>query len=414
MCPTHPVSLLQAIADHPDVPDEIKNDFAPHLKHSLAAQQASKATSDAKKATTDNSKFTFSIYSMHNKADKKAAHDELLWDTAGLKATGADVGRDRCHAALGWAWKLFKDVFKRNSLDRNGIEIVASIHYKQGVGDAQWDSTAQQMFFGDGGIANDDDDDGKRVSDLGTYTIDVVAHEFTHGVVSFEVPGLDPVLRTFPPRMPFDTTTMPAYLADFQEKLMNTAPEKADLYKNMTPSSIDTIYQFARAREAQTLNEHIADCFGIMVKHYSLNQSAQQGSWDLGQGWWTSETMTKNGWDTSMNYQRTFLIPNSTVKQPDAGPKIWDDKTVFLQDPHIYMGIASHAFYLAATKGFQGKTWENVGRIWYDALTDPDFKKAENQTFKGWRDLTVKHAGLLFPKEDGTKKMTAAWHAVNL
>jgi Zn-dependent metalloprotease len=86
---------------------------------------------------------------------------------------------------------------------------------------------------------------------------------------------------------------------------------------------------------------------------------------------------------------------------------------VFIQDEHLFAGIPSHAFYLAATKDFKGNTWEYVGRIWYAALTDPDFKKAENQTFKGWRDLTVKHAGLIF-KEDGTKKMTAAWHAVNL
>ena len=187
-------------------------DFAPQLKRSLAAQQASKATSHAKRATINNSNFAFSIYSMHNKADKGAAHDELLWDTTGLKATGTDAGRDRCHAGLERTWKLFKEVFKRNSLDDNGIEIVASIHYKRGVGDAQWDSIPKQMFFGDGGIANDEDDDGKRVNDLATFLIDVVAHEVTHGVVTFEVPGLDPNHRPAQTHMPFDATIFASLL----------------------------------------------------------------------------------------------------------------------------------------------------------------------------------------------------------
>lgn len=412
MCQTQSVGPLQALADHPNVPDEIKKDFAPRLRRSLAARQASREASKAKTPTTNNSKFTFSIYSMHNKADKQAAHDELLWDTTGLKAKGADAARDKTHAALGWTWKLFKDVFGRNSLDRNGIEIVASIHFKQGVGDAEWDSTNKQMFFGDGGIANEKEEDGNRVNNLGTYVIDVMAHEVTHGVVSFEVPGLDPQLRPPEKHLPPDTTIMPAYLADFKKKLVNLMPEQAEVFKGMDLSATEAMWLAARATEAQTLNEHIADCFGIMVKHYSLNQSAEQGSWELGEGFWSPETVLKNGWGTA-NYQRTFLNPDSTVKQPDDGPKIWDDSIAFIKDEHFFAGIPSHAFYLASTKGFKGNTWENVGRIWYDALTDPNFQKADNQTFKGWRDLTVKHAGLLF-KDDGIKKMTAAWHAVNL
>ena len=54
---------------------------------------------------------------MYNKADKKAAHDELLRDTAGPKATGVDTSRDRSHAALGWTWNFLEDVFGRNSHD---------------------------------------------------------------------------------------------------------------------------------------------------------------------------------------------------------------------------------------------------------------------------------------------------------
>ena len=111
--------------------------------------------------------------------------------------------------------------------------------------------------------------------------------------------------------------------------LIKASPETQEMFKNMTPSSVESLWLVVRAMEAQTLNEHIADCFGIMVKHYSLNQSAQQGSWNLGEGWWTSETVKKNGWGTA-DYQRTFLNPATTVKQPDKGPKIWDDAIVFL------------------------------------------------------------------------------------
>ena len=56
---------------------------------------------------------------------------------------------------------------------------------------------------------------------------------------------------------------------------------------------------------------------------------------------------------------------------------------------------------------------EGVGKVWYNALTDEEFKKPENQTFVGWKALTLKHAEGLFGT-DRKNKLKAAWEKVGL
>jgi Zn-dependent metalloprotease len=99
-------------------------------------------------------------------------------------------------------------------------------------------------------------------------------------------------------------------------------------------------------------------------------------------------------------------------KDETKQPALWTDQV----DPHTNCGIPNQAFYLAVQDFYKkdGKpTWENVGQIWYSALTDPAFKKMEMQTFKGWKELTLKHAGMLF-KADGKKVVDDAWKAVGI
>jgi Zn-dependent metalloprotease len=88
------------------------------------------------------------------------------------------------------------------------------------------------------------------------------------------------------------------------------------------------------------------------------------------------------------------------------------DKHGELEDPHINCGIPNHAFYLAA-QSFGGHAWETVGKIWYTALTDPNFQLPEVQTFRGWRDLTITHAEQLFGTS-GKETMEKAWQQVGL
>lgn len=72
-------------------------------------------------------------------------------------------------------WKFYYDLFKRNSIDNKGLQLVNSIHYDKKYDNAFWNG--RQMVYGDG--------DGKYTASF-TSDIDVIAHELTHGVTEYE------------------------------------------------------------------------------------------------------------------------------------------------------------------------------------------------------------------------------------
>lgn len=85
-------------------------------------------------------------------------------------ATG-DVAADEAYEGLGHTWRLFHDVFARDSIDAEGMALVGSVHYSTDYDNAFWDG--EQMVFGDG--------DG-RVFSRFTASLDVIGHELAHGV----------------------------------------------------------------------------------------------------------------------------------------------------------------------------------------------------------------------------------------
>jgi Zn-dependent metalloprotease len=70
---------------------------------------------------------------------------------------------------------FFMDVFGRNSIDDEGLPLIATVHYGDRYNNAFWNS--QQMVFGDG--------DGEIFNRF-TIALDVIAHELTHGVTEDE------------------------------------------------------------------------------------------------------------------------------------------------------------------------------------------------------------------------------------
>jgi Zn-dependent metalloprotease len=77
---------------------------------------------------------------------------------------------------------------------------------------------------------------------------------------------------------------------------------------------------------------------------------------------------------------------------------------------HTNSGIPNKAFHdLAVQLG--GNAWEKAGRVWYEALTDPNV--ASNATFADFADVTVAHAASLF---GATAKgaVTDAWRQVGV
>jgi Zn-dependent metalloprotease len=92
----------------------------------------------------------------------------------GDAATG-DTQVDEAYKGAGDTYNLYLNVFERDSIDGNGMELVSNVHYDQGGGydNASWDG--EQMIYGDGGM----------IFKPLTGDLAVIGHELSHGVVQF-------------------------------------------------------------------------------------------------------------------------------------------------------------------------------------------------------------------------------------
>jgi Zn-dependent metalloprotease len=88
----------------------------------------------------------------------------------GAPATG-DPATDEAYDGLGATWTLYDSAYDRDSLDGQGLPLLASVHFGSGYDNAFWNG--EQMVFGDG--------DGTYFNRF-TVAVDVIGHELTHGV----------------------------------------------------------------------------------------------------------------------------------------------------------------------------------------------------------------------------------------
>ncbi|MEV6653810.1 M4 family metallopeptidase [Streptomyces sp. NPDC051219] len=89
-------------------------------------------------------------------------------------APGRDATVNRAYNGLGATFDLFLKAYARDSIDGNGLPLVATVHYDENYGNAFWDG--EQMVFGDG--------DGEIFLDF-TLPVDVIGHELAHGVTQY-------------------------------------------------------------------------------------------------------------------------------------------------------------------------------------------------------------------------------------
>ncbi len=89
----------------------------------------------------------------------------------GAPATG-DPAVDEAYDGFGATWRLFAEVFGRDSIDAAGMRLLGTVHYGQAYQNAFWNGS--RMVFGDG--------DGEVFGRF-TASLDVIGHELTHGVV---------------------------------------------------------------------------------------------------------------------------------------------------------------------------------------------------------------------------------------
>ncbi|MEJ2748327.1 MAG: peptidase M4 family protein, partial [Anaerolineae bacterium] len=135
----------------------------------------------------------------------------------------------------------------------------------------------------------------------------------------------------------------------------------------------------------------ISDVFGSLVKQHTLNQTARQADWIIGEGLFTANV---NGVGI-----RSMKAPGTAYNDPALGkdpqPAHMDDYVTTASDNggvHINSGIPNHAFYLVAYE-LDGFAWEKAGRIWYEALTN---QLTSNADFQAAADATHLVAGNLY------------------
>ena len=212
-----------------------------------------------------------------------------------------DVSVDEASVGIEATLAMFADVFQRASHDGAGSPVSLTVHYGRAYNNAFWDGT--QLVFGDG--------DG-RIFERFTKPIDVLAHEFGHGVIE------------------------------------HTA--------NLTYSG-----------QSGALNESVADVFAACLKQRVLGQDAADGDWLIGEGIFTAAVSARALRD--MAAPGTAYDDDQLGRDPQVGHM--DDYVETTADNggvHLNSGIPNRAFQLAAV-GIGGTAIEGAGRVWYAALT---------------------------------------------
>jgi len=206
-----------------------------------------------------------------------------------------DVAVNQAYDGAGATYDFYQEILQRNSIDNKGLRLDSSVHYASQFNNAFWNG--QQMVYGDG--------DGKLFLGF-TGALDVIAHELTHGVTQYTVPGG----------------------LDYQG-------------------------------QSGALNESISDVFGSVVKQWTLKQTVDQADWLIGAGIMAPSVGKA---------LRSLADPgNKTLTwSGDDQPKTMFG-FVPDGDVHTNSGIPNHAFYLAAM-ALKGNSWDKAAPIWYQAL----------------------------------------------
>jgi Zn-dependent metalloprotease len=112
---------------------------------------------------------------IYDQANSTASTPGTLARAEGQPAV-ADVSINQAYDNFGLTYQLYWDVFRRDSIDNQGMPINGLVHYGTNYDNAFWDGQGN-MFFGDG--------DGQFLTDT-TKGLDVIGHELTHGVTQYE------------------------------------------------------------------------------------------------------------------------------------------------------------------------------------------------------------------------------------
>jgi Zn-dependent metalloprotease len=261
----------------------------------------------------------------------------------------ADPAVNEAYDFSGDTFDFFSSLFGRNSLDDAGMSLISSVHVGEADGrgyqpmsNAFWDGS--QMAYGDG--------DG-AVFRRFTRSLDVVAHELTHGVQAF-------------------TSNL--------------------LYRG----------------QSGALNEHFSDVFGVLVRQWRAGESADKASWLVGAEVLVPAPTRRAIRD--MEHPGTAYADDPALgsdPQPDHMKKLYTGPSDS-GGVHINSGIPNRAFVLAA-QALGGPAWEQAGRVWYEAM----LQISRTSQFADLARITAQIAGDSLGAA-AKKAVKAAWKKVGL
>jgi hypothetical protein len=256
-----------------------------------------------------------------------------------------DLAIDEAFDSSGQVLDLFQSQFDRRSIDGRGGTVSITVHYGRDYDNAFWDGS--QLVFGDG--------DG-QIFERFTKPMDVMAHEFTHGVTQF---------------------------------------------------TIGLAYQ----DQPGALNESLSDVFAAMAKQRMLGQSAAEADWLIAEGLFLPGINAKA--------LRSMKEPGTAYDDPQIGRDLqvgsMTDYVHTYDDSggvHINSGIPNRAFALAAL-AIGGASWEKAGQVWYDTLLNGGL--GSQTGFEPFAQATVGSARRLFGDDPSiTEKIRLAWVEVGV
>jgi bacillolysin len=236
------------------------------------------------------------------------------WDTG----TGAGAAVD-AHTYAAAVFDYYKKVHARNAIDGAGGAMLSTAHYGQAYDNAFWDGTG--MSYGDGGQLF-------RPLSAG---LDVVAHEFTHGVT---------------------------------EKTSNL------IYRN----------------QSGALNEAVSDIFGVFIEHAVKPDDTK--NWTMGENIAKQAGLLRDFKNPAAGDQPANMKNFVNTQQDEGGVHINSgiiNNAAFL----MTMGGTNP---VSQTKVAFGIGWEKSEKLWYRAntkyfLSSTNFAQAATATMQAAKDI---------------------------
>ena len=156
-----------------------------------------------------------------------------------------------------------------------------------------------------------------------------------------------------------------------------------ELTHGVTQHSLQLNY----ADEPGGLNESISDCFGSMFRQWEAGQTVAQADWLIGKDIMGPAAKARNL--TCLRDMADPAAKHCLAPQPTKYSQITPG-----MDPHYSSGPPNLAF-CTACKAAGGKSWEQVGQVWYKALTG--FGPNPNMKMKDFADRTRSVVAQLYP-----------------